>query len=142
MAGPAPGGSFADIPGATATTYTFIPTIAAAGNQYRAVFTNEVGSATSTAATLTVTPGLVLLTGPVSQVVSLGDTATFSAGATGSTRPAVQWQVSTDGGRPIRPSPGRPRAELTVKASAAQDGALYRAVFRNAAGTAATAPAR
>ena len=118
-------------PRATATTYTFTPTLAADGNQYRAVFTNEAGSATSTAATLTVTPGLVVLTGPVSQVVSLGDTATFAATATGSTRPTVQWQVSTDGGLTYSIIPGATRTTLKfAKVSAAQDGALYRAVFR------------
>jgi VCBS repeat-containing protein len=138
----APGGSFADIPGATSTTYTFVPTIAAAGNRYRAVFANEVGSATTSPATLSIKPGLAVLAGPVAQAVPLGQTATFAASATGSTRPAVQWQVSTDGGQTYSNLPGATRATLSVaRTSAAQDGALYRAVFRNASGQAATAPA-
>src|SRR5262249_22749238 len=38
---------FANIAGATATTYSFAAPISASGNQYRAVFTNSAGSATS-----------------------------------------------------------------------------------------------
>jgi hypothetical protein len=136
------GATFVDIPGATAATYTFLPTSTDGGNQYRAVFTNPVGTATTTAATLTVTPGLVILTEPASQTVPLGQTAVFSTGATGSTRVAVQWQVSTDGGATYANIPGATRPTLSVKyVSAALDGALYRAVFRGGAGQAPTAPA-
>jgi hypothetical protein len=138
----APGGSFADIPGATATTYTFLPTVADDGDQYQAVFTNPVGGATTTAATLTVKPGLVILTEPALQTVPLGQMGTFTAGATGSTRVAVQWQVSTDGGLTYSNITGATRPTLTVtKVSAALDGALYRAVFRDAAGQAPSATA-
>jgi hypothetical protein len=74
--------------------------------------------------------------------VPLGQTAIFSAGATGSTRVAVQWQVSTDGGATYANIPGATRPTLSVKnVSAALDGALYRAVFRDTAGQAPTAPA-
>jgi MBG domain (YGX type) len=49
------GSGFTDISGATSTTLTINnPTAAMSGNQYRAVFTNSCGRATSTAATLTV----------------------------------------------------------------------------------------
>jgi hypothetical protein len=47
------GASFANVPGATSTTYTFTVASGDNGNEYRAVFTNGVGSpATTTAATL------------------------------------------------------------------------------------------
>lgn len=49
------GTSFSDIPSATSATYVFITAATENGNQYRAVFTNSVGTATSNAATLTVT---------------------------------------------------------------------------------------
>jgi hypothetical protein len=51
--------SFQDITGATQTTYTIASTTASEnGDRFRAVFTNALGSATTTAATLTVTsPG-------------------------------------------------------------------------------------
>jgi hypothetical protein len=49
------GGTFSDIGGATSTSYTFNAAAGDNGNQYRAVFSNGVGSpATSAAATLTV----------------------------------------------------------------------------------------
>jgi hypothetical protein len=50
------GTTFTDIPGATSNTLT-VPdaTLAQSGTQYRAVFTNAGGTATTTAATLTVT---------------------------------------------------------------------------------------
>jgi hypothetical protein len=52
------GATFANIAGATSTTLLLTAVPASAnGNQYRAVFTNSVGSATRTAATLTVTAG-------------------------------------------------------------------------------------
>jgi hypothetical protein len=63
------GASFADLPGATAPTLSFVPTsVADTGNLYRAVFTNSAGSATSAAASLTVSPAaadhLLFLQGP------------------------------------------------------------------------------
>ena len=50
------GGSFSAIPGATGASYSFTTVAGDNGTQYRAVFTNAVNSATSTAATLTVSP--------------------------------------------------------------------------------------
>ena len=48
------GSSFADVAGATATTYIFTAAAGQSGNEYRAVFTNSAGSATTSAATLTI----------------------------------------------------------------------------------------
>src|SRR2546422_6450849 len=39
-----------------------------------------------------------ITTQPANQTVTVGQTATFTAAATGSPTPTVQWQVSTDGG--------------------------------------------
>lgn len=49
------GGGFADIPGATATTYSGTAGLADDGHLFRAVFTNSEGQATTDAALLTVT---------------------------------------------------------------------------------------
>lgn len=49
------GVTFTDIDGATSTTYSFTATEDQTGDEYRAVFTNSQGTATTTAATLTVT---------------------------------------------------------------------------------------
>ena len=48
------GGRFANIVGATAKTLSFATTSRQSGNQYRAVFSNSLGTATTKAATLTV----------------------------------------------------------------------------------------
>ncbi|MCW2623062.1 MAG: hypothetical protein JWL64_2664, partial [Frankiales bacterium] len=93
------GTNYADISGATATTYAVATTYADRGNRYRAVFTNSAGVATTTAATLTVQAATPVVTdNPADQAVGSGGTATFTAAATGDPTPTVQWQVSTDGG--------------------------------------------
>ena len=48
------GTTFSAITGATSTTYSFTATAAENGDEYEAVFTNSVGTATSRPATLTV----------------------------------------------------------------------------------------
>jgi len=53
------GTSWADIPGATSTTYSFSAVFGDSGKQYRAVFSNAGGTATSSAATLTLNRGPV-----------------------------------------------------------------------------------
>ena len=132
---------FADVPGATSPTLTFRAAVGQDGNRYRAVFTNAAGTATTDAATLTVTPGLELVTDPAPQTAVVGTTATFTAAATGSPRPRVRWQVSHDGGATFADLPGATGRTLRVKATATVDGNLYRAVFTNRAGSLATAAA-
>ena len=68
------------------------------GDQYQAVFTNSVGSATTAAATLTVDSAPAITTQPSSATVLQGQPASFTAGASGNPTPTVQWQVSTNGG--------------------------------------------
>jgi hypothetical protein len=68
--------------------------------------------------------------------------AVFAAAARGNPAPHIQWQVSQDGGVTFSNIRGAVFARLRVPASAMVDGNLYRAVFRNASGTAVTAAAR
>ena len=96
------GSTFSDITGATSTTLTLSNTTTAQnGDEYQAVFTNSVGTATTNAATLTVNTAQFapsVTTQPASQPVTAGQTATFTAAASGNPTPTVQWQVSTDSG--------------------------------------------
>jgi len=69
------GGAFVNIPGATSTTYSFTVAAGQNGNQYRAVFTNSAGQATTTTATLTTTTGIVVGAGQQLEV-SAGQTVT------------------------------------------------------------------
>jgi hypothetical protein len=68
------GSTFTNIAGATNPTYTFTAASADNGNKYRAVFTNTSGSATSTAATLTV---------HTAPTISSANTTTFTVGSAG-----------------------------------------------------------
>jgi CSLREA domain-containing protein len=133
------GGPFTNIPGATSTTLTFTATAGQNGNQYRAVFTNSTGSATTTAATLTVNTAPTVTTNPSNVVVCDGALATFTAAASGSPAPTVQWQVSSGG--PFTNIPGATNTTLSFTATTAQSGNSYRAVFTNTCGTATTTAA-
>ena len=75
-------------------------------------------------------------TQPVSQTVVGAHTATFSAGASGTPTPTVQWQVSTNGGSSFTDIPGATSATYSFTADASQDGDQYRAVFTNSGGAA------
>lgn len=83
----------ADIPGATAATLEITATLADNGAVYRAVATNAAGSATSNAATLTVTPiATAIATQPQPRTINDGQQATFFVVATGSAPLAYQWR--------------------------------------------------
>src|SRR5262249_20234138 len=76
------GGAWSNISGAVSTTLTFnIVSASQAGNQYRAVFTNGAGSATTNAATLTVNTNSAVLSTPPSP---LGAALTFTSMVAGS----------------------------------------------------------
>jgi hypothetical protein len=135
------GASFRDLAGAADPILSFKALSSQDGDMFRAVFTNAAGTATTDSAALTVRPGLAVVSDPVSRTVPVGSTATFTAAATGVTRPQVQWEVSADGGATFANIPGAVGLKYRVKALATVDGNLYRAVFTNAAGTAATAAA-
>jgi len=70
------GQTFTNISGANATTYTATASLADNGNQYRAVFTNSQGSATTNAATLTVSPAAPVVSLSVDSGTSSSDKLT------------------------------------------------------------------
>jgi hypothetical protein len=69
-------------------------------------------------------------------IVHAGQRVTFTASATGTPAPKVQWQVSTDGGLTFRPILGATSTTLSFIATRAMSGRHYRAVFTNGAGQA------
>jgi uncharacterized protein (TIGR03437 family) len=139
------GSTWTNLAGATSSTYSFRPAIADSGKQFRAAFTNNNATATSTAATLTVsasTSAPAVTAPPSNQTVSDGLTATFTAAASGTPTPTVQWQVSRDSGTTwvnLVTGPNSPALGLTCAAT--DSGSQYRAVFTNSLGTATTNPA-
>jgi hypothetical protein len=103
------------------------------------VFTNSVGSATTTAATLTVLFAPSVTTNPVSQTVTAGSSVSFTAAANGNPGPSVQWQVSTDGGNTWSDISGATTTTLTLTGTtSSQNGTKYRAVFTNSVGSKTT----
>jgi hypothetical protein len=157
------GRSWSDIAGATAPAYSFTATTAQNGYKFRAVVTYRGTSATTGVATLTVSPAAAtaavtplsttptastpnpapaITLQPQGQAVQFYSVATFTAAASGTPAPTVQWQVSTDGGGTWLPAPGAANATSYSFTPAATDsGSEYRAVFTNAAGSVATQPA-
>ncbi len=125
-----------DSQGCTATTaivVTALPqnfAVANAGN-------GNTSSPTSTSSC----PTLAVITSPSDLTVTAGQAASFSAAANGTPAPSVQWQVSTDGGANFSDLPGATATTLTFTASLSQNGNLYRAVFTNVFGTAASSTA-
>jgi alpha-tubulin suppressor-like RCC1 family protein len=130
------GGTWTPIPGATAN-----PLLLEAvsheqdGNEYRAVFTNAAGTATSSAAKLTVLSPPKITLEPQSTIVVVGENATFESAATGFPEPTVQWEVSTNGGATFAAIEAATTDTFTVSnAQAAQNGNEYRAMFTNGGG--------
>jgi hypothetical protein len=136
------GGSWNDITGAVSTTYTTPATAASDdGTRFRAVFTNAVSTATSTAATLTVLVAPAVTSQPTDQTVNAGGTATFTAAVSGNPSPTVQWQRSTNGGASFTNLPGQTSTTLSFTATAADSGNTYRLVATNSSSTATSNPA-
>ena len=135
------GTSYANIAGATSTTYAFTATAAQSGNLYRAVFTNAAGPAATTPAALTINSAPVVATNPTNQAISAGLPVSFTAAATGTPMPTVQWQVLAKGSTSYTNIAGATSTTYTFTAAAAESGNLYRAVFTNALGQATTTSA-
>ncbi len=137
------GSAWAPIEDATSTTLTITSTsFTENGYQYRAVFTNAAGSATTAAATLTVHSPPLITTQPESTTVEVGQEASFEAAASGFPEPTVQWELSTDAGSTWSAIPGAKSDRFTISASTlAENNYEYRALFTNVAGTRTTSAA-
>src|SRR5439155_13795204 len=134
------GGPFTDIMGATSPTLTFTTAPADNGKQYRAVFSNSCGSATTSAATLTVDTLPLVTTNPTDQNVCAGTPVTFTAAATSNASDhTVQWQVSSGSG--FTDIPAATSTTLSFTTAAGDNGKQYRAVFTDACGSTNTSAA-
>jgi hypothetical protein len=115
------------------------------GYEYRAVFVGESVLVPSAAARLTVDVAPVVTTQPVSQALTAGENATFTAAASGRPAPTIQWQLSTNGGATFTndtTDSGNTTGRLTIAdTSTSENGYRYRTVFKNTAGSAASTPA-
>lgn len=133
------GGSFADIAGATASSYTTSATLAGDnGNQYRVIATNSAGTTTSNVATLSVTlPAAPSFTAhPANVSITEGYNAQFTVAVSGAPTPTLQWQLSTDNGGSWGNITGETGTVLNVTGVMLTDnGRQFRAVASNSVST-------
>ena len=80
----------------------------------------------------------MITTQPTGVSVITGQTATFTAAATGLPTPTVQWDSSTNGGATFNPIAGATSPTYSLVTSLADNGYQYEAVFSNAAGSTST----
>ncbi len=128
----------AAIAGATASSYSLTGVQAADAGSYSCVVTNSVGSATSNAATLTVTTPATapaITTQPANATVTAGGNATFTVTASGTVPLGYQWQKN---GAAIG---GATSSSYTVVNAQAADAGTYVCVVTNSAGSATSAGA-
>lgn len=135
------GASWNPIAGATARSYTTPATSVAAddGDRYRVIVSNLDGDTTSAAATLTVTAVVTapaITQQPQDRSVASGATATFSCAASG-TSVTYQWQRADAGSSSWSNIAGASNASYTTAAvQPGDDGARFRCVASNSAGSA------
>lgn len=133
------GSTFADIVGATGSSYTTPATTGSNdGHQFRVVATNAEGSATSNVATLTVSvpAAPTFTTHPADVTITEGQSAQLTVVVTGSPTPTLQWQLSTDGGSNWNNIVGATGGTLNLQGVAlANNGRKFRAVASNDSGT-------
>ena len=121
-----------DIADATTSTYTTPATsLADSGTEYSVVVSNDVGTATSSVASLTVTSVPIISTQPAAKTVTAGETATFSVAAAGTAPLSYQWKK---GGTDI--SGATSSSYTTPATSLADSGTAYSVVVSNDVGTA------
>jgi hypothetical protein len=106
--------------------------------RYSVLVSNNGGSVTSAEAVLTVSAGTsapAFATAPASQTISPGSTVVFSATATGTPAPSLQWQRN---GAPV---PGATQSTLVLTAATAAQAGTYTCVATNSAGSVTSSPA-
>ena len=124
------------------STLTFTASASESGNLYRAVFENNSGSEATAPARLTVEVPPTVTVNPQNVTLPTGERAEFTAAATGSPPPGVQWQYSTNSGATWISIPGATSPTYkTPPVSPSQSGYEYRALFSNAAGETPSAAA-
>lgn len=129
----------ANIGGATSATLTLnAVTTNQSGGSYSCVVTNGAGSATSSAATLTVNPAPIAPTitlQPLSQTVTAGATVSFSVAANGTAPLSYQWRLNGVN------MGGATSATLTLTSVTTNQGGSYSCLVSNVAGTATSSAA-
>ncbi|MGD0197341.1 MAG: G1 family glutamic endopeptidase [Solirubrobacteraceae bacterium] len=139
------GGSWSAIAGAQQATLSFVASSLLSGDEFRAAFTNAVGSTVSDVATLTVTGSVsdapTITEQPQDANGPAGQSVSFTASASGTPAPSVQWQVSTNAGQSWTAISGATSDTYSFTTTAGENLYEYEAVFSNSAGSATSEPA-
>ncbi|MGO9462978.1 MAG: beta strand repeat-containing protein, partial [Isosphaeraceae bacterium] len=135
------GTSWTSIAGATSPTYRFNAPAADAGDEFRALFTNSIGSTPTSPATLILNTLPVVTSQPANTTVAITQSASFTAAATGTPAPTVQWQFEVSGSTFWADIPGATSTTYSFTPTGADSGTFYRAAFTNGAGTVTTSAA-
>lgn len=128
----------ASISGATASAFTIASVQSSDAGTYSCVVANSAGSATSAGATLTVnvpaTPPSIT-SNPISKTVTVGSSASFSIGASGTGPLSYQWQFN---GNALAGATG---SICTIANAQANNAGNYVCIVANSAGSATSAAA-
>ncbi len=128
------GTDWSNMDGQTNTTLSFPANSFHNNRRYRARFFNACTTNTESA-TLTVITAPQITTNPLPATVCHGTPVSFSAGATASGSPKLQWQVSTNGGSSWDNVVGGTGTTLSFTAATSMNGYRYRANFTNSCST-------
>lgn len=129
------GGTGTFLPKATTPNATFTHTGGAGPVVLRWTISNGSCAVSTADVAITINQPPAIVTNPANQTVVDGSTATFTASASGTPTPTVQWQVSTDGGMTFTNIAGANSTTLSFVATTADNGKFYRAVFTNSCGS-------
>lgn len=128
--------TWSNVAGARSPSLDVVVSTAANGAQYRAVFTNVVGSATTTAATLTLKAAPpTITTQPTSVTVRPWTLASFHVEAVGYPAPRYQWSVKLPGSNRWVPALCGSTSTLHLLALQATSGTQVRVVVSSSAGS-------
>ncbi|PYU85765.1 MAG: hypothetical protein DMG50_00140, partial [Acidobacteria bacterium] len=129
------------IGGANSSSYaTPATTSSDNGRQFTVIVSNAAGSATSSAAMLTVSAAAVapsVTMQPASQTVTAGQTASFSVAATGTAPLTYQWKKNN-----VAISGATSSAYTTAATTSSDNGAQFTVVVSNAAGSVTSSAAK
>ena len=119
----------ANIPGATAATYTVTNSQPAREGTYSVLINNVAGSTNSADATLTMLVPPTFTSQPANRTVVAGTDVTFGLGVFGTPTPAIQWRFNN------QPIPDATNATLLLTSVQSTNAGTYDALVSNAAGT-------
>lgn len=118
-----------DVPGATASTYSVAAATVSHGGSYAVRVTNACGSATSTAATVTVNAAPEIVAGPETQDAVEGTPVVLIVTASGSEPLTYRWR------RDGTILAGETTASLSIGAVETADAGIYRVEIENSCGS-------